>query len=250
MLNLSINEQDKQWLHKDYPELKFGVAKDGHPKITGNLVFDMVFYKDGKPYVINPTKDNLSGGERIKDRYQIEIIFKASEYSNLPQVLETGSRLKTVAESTNLQLIDLHVNPTGPVCLCVKLEEEKTFPNGFSLPEFIHKLVVPFFYAQSYFEKHNTWPWGQYSHGVLGLFEWYLEQQNITKEKLEEFADQLKRDQKVWQVLHYLLIRKSGVKGHNPCLCGSSKKYRNCHQKVFNGMWRLKKDMEILGVTI
>lgn len=241
MFELKINNEDKKWLQKNYPELKIKTGGNCS-KISGILQIDMVFYGNEKPYVIKPEKKHLSNGVRIKDEYQIEIIFRGSEHSNLPQVYERGSRLETVAKQRNLKLEDLHINPSSAVCLCIKGEENGNFPNGFNLRDFFNNLVIPFFYSQSYFEKNNLWPWGQYNHGMLGLLEWYATQQQSTRDKVEKLIKQLSKYQ-MWQECRQRLVQKSKIKGHHLCICGSSEKFRSCHKQVFSGLWKLKQDV-------
>lgn len=210
----------------------------------------MVLPSDKQSYVIKPTTEHLTNGERIQDKYQIEIIFKTSEHSNLPQVYEKSNRIKSVATAKKLNLADLHINPDGAACLCLNIKERNYLPNGFNLPDFFHKLVIPFFYGQSYFEKYGGWPWEEYSHGVCGLLEeWCLQQNNTTKDGVERYLGCLKKRHE-WQLLQKLLVPGKKVKGHYPCVCGSSKKFRNCHKKALLGLWKLKKDIEAFHIDI
>ena len=243
-----LNDEDKKWLQKNYPELKIE-TKGSHPKISGILKVDMVFCGDGRPYVIKPEKGHLSNGIRIKDEYKIEVVFQNSEHSNLPQVYERGSKIEAVAKKRDLKLEDLHINPSGAVCLCIRENESYNFPKGFNLRDFFNNLVIPFFYSQSYFEKNNSWPWGQYSHGILGLLEWYAERRETTKNKIEKFITQLPK-YPLWQECRQRLKQKGKIKGHHLCVCGSSEKFRNCHKQVFDGLWKLKQDIGKFHVKI
>jgi len=187
MFDLSVKDEDAKWLKEHYLGLKLHRKEGSIAEIVGVLSFSMTFLQEEKLYVINPNPD-YSDGVKIEDEYQIRIELKRSKFSNLPQVYETDYRLLRVAESRGIQKEDLHINPTsGSACLCIKPEENIKLPNGFNLQVFFNELVIPFFYAQSYFEKNNSWPWGQYSHGVLGFIEWYLEQANSTREKKRIF---------------------------------------------------------------
>lgn len=244
MFELVISEDDERWLNANYPELKIGKDNvDYPPAIKGLIKFDMVFYHEDEPYVINPGPEHFASGYRIQDEYQIEIVLKSSEHSNLPQVFERGGRLESVVVDRDLKLTDLHINPEGVACLCLSIEEENYLPNGFTLQEFFNSLVIPFFYAQSYFEKNNSWPWGQYGHGSIGIFEWCSNQSNITEDKVRELLDRLKRLTDWKKVQPYLDVKKK-VKGHYDCLCGSKRKFRNCHEEALYGMRKMKQNME------
>lgn len=239
MFNLSIKDEDTKWLKGHYPTLKISYKDNGIAEIIGIFSFSMAFLQEGKPYVINPVPD-YTDGIKLKDKYQIRIELKGSEFSDLPQIYETDSRLEKVAESRNLRKEDLHINPSGAACLCIKPEEVESLPNGFSLQDFFNNLVTPFFYAQSYFEKNNTWPWGQYSHGVWGFIEWYLKQDNPTKQTTEDCLECLRKYNNEWQLLKGCLASKYKVKGHHLCICGKNEKFRNCHNNVLHGIWKLK----------
>lgn len=249
MFNLTINNEDKQWLQDNYPTLKIQDGRDGIIEIVGVLSFNMAFLGQGKPYIINPPGD-YSEGIKIQDKYQIRIELKKSDFSDLPQVYEIGSRLNNIAQSRNLRTVDLHINPSGAVCLCIKPEEAGYLPSGFNLRDFFQNLVIPFFYAQSYFEKNNSWPWGQYSHGGIGLIEWYLRNQNQGPEVIKELFDRLKRDKNCWPMFQRLLRSKNAIKGHTECICGKKEKLRDCHPEIFKGIWKLKQDIKALKIQI
>ena len=247
MFDFSISPNDKKWLNVHYPNLKIYKGNNGDIEIAGVLNFSMT-YQEGKSYVINPAPD-YAEGIRIQDGYQIKIEYKASEFSDLPQVFETGSRIAKIAQNRNLKPEDLHINPSGAVCLCIKPEETGNLPAGFNIADFFNNLVVPFFYAQSYFEQYNSWPWGQYSHGDLGFIEWYLQQKEATSQSVVIFLERLKKYNS-WQNLKQLLELKHNVKGHHLCICGKNEKFRKCHPEVLQGVWKLKKDIKRFGIEL
>ena len=249
MFDLSIKKEDIEWLKKYYPALKIHYKDNKATEVIGDLYFSMVFLEEGKPYIINPDY-GYSNGVKIKDKYQIRIELKGSEFSDLPQVYETNSRLKKVADSRNIKKEDLHINPSGAACLCIKPEEAASLPNGFNFQDFFNNLVIPFFYAQSYFEKNNTWPWGQYSHGIWGFIEWYLKQDNPTRKSTEDFLEQLQKYNNEWQLLKNLLTPKREVKGHQQCICGKDEKFRNCHKDILHGIWKLKQDIAKFSINM
>jgi len=249
MFDLTLKDEDEKWLHKHYSTLKIQKRNDGVSEIVGPFTFSMVFQSEGKPYVINPAPD-YTDGTKIEDGYQIRIELHGSEFSDLPQVYETGLRLKKVAENRNLRQEDLHINPSGAACLCIRPEESSNLPDGFSLENFFNILLVPFFYAQSYFEKNNSWPWGQYSHGVWGFIEWYLGQEKPTAGTLEDLLERLQKYGNEWAKIKPALAPKHRIKGHHDCICGKIEKMRNCHPEVLRGLWKLKQDMANLKTLI
>lgn len=249
MFDLSLKNEDEEWLSQNYPALRIERLDENVVQITGTLRFSMAFRGEGQPYVLNPPRD-YSEGITIDDEYEIRIEFRGSEFSDLPQVSETGGRLQKVAESRHLKLIDLHINPSRTACLCIRLEEITHLPNGFSLEEFFNKLLIPFFYGQSYFEKNSHWPWGQYSHGVWGYIEWYLQHQD-PHSVIEDLLDLLGRKYGTdWGSIKKALYQKHPIKGHQtPCICGAQRKIRDCHPGVLRGLWKLRGDISALGIS-
>jgi len=231
MSQLNLTEQDQNWLLNKYPALSV-TEEDGVKIVFGEFDFCAIYE-----------------GVTLNDSYQIRIELKSSSVSNLPAVFETDRRIRKVAENNNIPIYDLHTYDNNQICLCVKVAEASYFPNGFSFQGFIANLVEPFFYAQKYFEDYKTWPWDTYSHGALGWFEWYNEQVKSTKEITELFIENLRKE-KSWNIIENELTKKGGVKGHQNCLCGNKKKYRNCHNNVFHGLWKLHKDMAKFGLEL
>ena len=231
MLSFELTETDKNWLQERYPELNL-TNKNGVLVIVGIFNFDAV-YNDC----------------RIADSYDIQIELKANELSTLPRVRETSSRIQKVAKSRSIDLPDLHTYDDGTACLCVKPAEASYFPDGFSFQIFLENLVVPFFYAQSFFEQNNNWPWETYSHGSLGWLEWYFDQEFTSAELTSLYLQEL-RHQNDWRKIHRALTRKGGPKSYRVCFCGSSKSYWYCHRKAFGGLKRLAEDMRVFKIKL
>lgn len=231
MFSLELTENDKDWLQTRYPELSL-TNKNGVLVVTGVFDFNAI-YNDF----------------RIADSYNIQIELKASEISAMPRVCETSSRIKKVAKTRKINLADLHTYDDGTACLCVKPAEVSYFPERFSFQIFVEQLIVPFFYAQSFFEQKGDWPWETYSHGRLGWLEWYFDQEcasfTITKNFLLQLGAQ--RD---WKGIRRDLLRKGGVKGHRACLCGSLESYTKCHPKAFKGLLKLAYDARALKLKV
>lgn len=249
MFDLALKDEDEKWLQEHYPALKIRRSDDGVSEIAGPFTFNMAFQGEGKPYVINPVP-NYTDGIKIEDTYQIRIELQGSEFSDLPQVYETGSRLQKVAENKKIKKTDLHINPSEAACLCIRPEEPSNLPDGFSLENFFNILLVPFFYAQSYFEKNNSWPWGQYSHGACGYVEWYLRQEQSTVELLEDLLQRLQKQRNEWAKIKTILDTEHQIKGHHNCICGKMEKMRNCHPEVLRGFWKIKEDITNFKILI
>jgi len=231
MFQLNLTDEDQKWLSNKYPGLS--VTRENGVKIISGEFDLWASYKE----------------VTLRDSYQIRIELQSSLVSDLPTVIETDGRIKKLAENNNIPINDLHTYDNNQICLCVKPSEATFFPKGFSFQDFIELLVVPFFYAQKYFEEYKIWPWDSYSHGALGWFEWYNDQNELTRKSTECFIENL-RNNHVWNVIEKELSKKGGVKGHHICLCGSKKRYRNCHNSVLHGLWKLQKDIKEFGLEV
>ncbi len=188
------------------------------------------------------------GGKNIDDSFRIKISADNPTSAIIPAISETGGRTQAIAAANGIKdLRDLHYNPDyGTACVCVMQEEKRKFPPGSRLIVFIEELVVPYFYSLSHYEAHRHWPWGEYSHGGLGLLEFHGEDK-----KDPSAAD-------VFAIIHafgrerlrsdYLRqLRKPS--GKRDCLCGSGKAFFKCHKRALRGVWRLSADIERLGIN-
>ena len=121
-----------------------------------------------------------------------------------------------------------HIYQDGNVCLATIGEMIYFLNENPSLIAFIGKFVDAFIYTLDWFEKYNTYPFGDRKHGYKGLLDYYLNDLNLTKEQYTNMT---------------IMIYKDKYRGHMPCICGSGKKLRNCHGKyilpiITNGSYR------------
>ena len=149
----------------------------------------------------------LKDGERVVDRYFIEIEFPFNYPCDLPMVREVGGRIPHTA--------DRHMYANGVACLFVPDERAWICPEGTSLLEFLDGPVRNFFLGQSVFEMEGVWPFGQRSHGVQGILEFY--------------AEILGTNDRATIIRYLDVLRRKHVKGHWPCPCGSDQRLRKCH---------------------
>jgi len=231
-----ISSTDWGWLAKNHPDLTF-FSEENY--IVGELAFSMYYNQEyPKQYVINPSKDyaNLAG-ETITDVYEIIIDFNTK--LKIPNVFETGGRIESSAQKWEIaSLLDLHVYDNKNLCLCIPVEWDLKLPNGFNLPDFFTNLLIPYFYYQSFFERYGKEPWKGYGHGEIGLLESFYERtitNNLSSKIINMYVDALSPE------LKQKLLHKVNIKGHHPCLCGSGKKIRNCHQEAQFGFVSLSK---------
>jgi hypothetical protein len=145
-------------------------------------------------------------GGVVLDRYQVEIRFRRDYPKTLPVVEEIGGRIPRTA--------DRHVSADGTACLLVP--EEWLLAADQSFKAFLDGPMKSFFIGQLLVEAGKPWPFGQRSHGYDGLIEAYMELLGI--------SDPIR------VVAYFDCLRRTALKGHFECPCGSKKRLRNCHR--------------------
>lgn len=185
-------------------------------------------------------------GVTIVDSFNIRITAANPHSDHVPALYEIGGRTQSIATKLGIvDLRDLHRNVNGTTCVCVKQVEKEKFPLGSPLSVFIENLVVPYLYGLASFEKNRRWPWGDFSHGSLGLLEFYAE--NTEPQKLENIAlivPSLRRESN-WKEYHKQLRKPNGEKS---CLCNSGKPFRKCHERAWRGLEWLHGELLRLGI--
>lgn len=230
-----IAHEDTAWLQLEYPGLQ--IRGSGKREIVEGLFeFSAAYDEKERQYIVNPNDAAQRNLVAIHDEYQIRITPPPNE-DKLPIVQETGGRIRSFANEMGLPDIDLHIYPDNSLCLVGALDER----SPANLRAFLDGPVLQFFYDQSYFERYGRRPRGEYSHGVLGIVENYFDG---CETKGDEFMtgclNILKKSQQ-WPSVRRLLLGNEIIKGHWPCLCGSGRRFKNCHPKVFQGLWQLGK---------
>lgn len=185
----------------------------------------------------------------IADTYKIAV-FATSKYPDeLPLLIEVGGRTQSIADKYHLQdLRDLHHNPKShTACLCVKPEERLFFPAGSNLVTFFEALVLPYLYGLSFYDEHGHWPWGERSHGGLGILEFYVEDSSPqTEESINSLGAMLKADDN-WKYYTFQIRNPSSKKF---CVCGSRRPISGCHRKAWQGIIRLHEDVNRLKLEV
>ncbi len=172
-------------------------------------------------------------GVQIADVYPIRAFLNHLDANTrLPKVICESNKIRDIAQKYEVDSCDLHINTDGSFCLAIEGEEESFFENKFTIQEFFTNAVEGFLFQISYFNKHGSFPWGEYAHGYLGHIEKFASG-TIT------IGDLFRRLSKEELAKVLLSNRQSR------CLCGKGKKMRHCHPLVFRGISKIK--IEILS---
>ncbi|MDI6716715.1 MAG: hypothetical protein QME63_07210 [Actinomycetota bacterium] len=196
--------------------------------------YPTLFYsvRDSKVYLSGILNINhIYANEHITDAYEIEIEFPDDYPSSLPKVWELGGRKENTLKKRGLSsILDLHYFSDGSACLCYERAVRRYFPEGSNIEIFLRRLVEPFFYGQSYFQRHGKWPFGEYGHMYegQGLIQFYSDELNT--DDLNIIFNCIK-----------LLAKDEQVKGHWLCPCRSSESLRKCHPELFKRLYDLRK---------
>lgn len=191
----------------------------------------------------------IYNGEERRDAFQVRIVAPPDYPNSMPALLETRGRTAAIAKKYGIEdYRDLHRNPgTGMACLCVKQEERLRFPKGANLPHFIEELVVPYLFGLSHFDEYGEWPWPDYSHGALGIVEYYAEAtDDPSQEAIGSTLDLLKQDI-CWRDFRKQIRKPSAMR---MCVCGSNKPISRCHKGVWAGIIKLNADIQKLGLDM
>lgn len=171
------------------PELEVTTWKDC-VVLTGNLV--------------------VSGPDGPFDAFQVQVAIPPSFPWQEPVVFETGGRIPKIA--------DRHVFEDDKNC-CLGVWEEWLFKSqDRSASSFIAGPLHDYFLSQCWYEATSEWPFGDRSHGNLGVLEGFCELLGINLDHEQA-------------VSHLKLLARKNIKGHAACPCGSGKRLRNCHSR-------------------
>jgi len=242
-------EKDLKVIMEIYPGLNY-YQKERRRLLKGTFEFYAFYDVIEDMFILNPLRNDTIKHEVIYDSYEIEVEFLPDFPHSFPQVREIGGRIQRIAKKYNIKDIrELHVNKNqnNAVCLCPKPEEYLRYLDGIDIVDFFNALVLPYFYGLSYYERHKQLPRDAYGHGDLGIFEFYIEHRKEGKDiPLIEACIKSLSDKKSKEYLK----RKDKIKGHWNCICGSSKKFRDCHVKALQGLRLLKEDTESLKIKL
>lgn len=199
------------WMTKkeDYNQIIKSIEK--YPGLRCHVEHDQLIISGAWPVYSNHPDEK----EWVEDLL-IKIIFSHNYPNVLPKIYEVGNRITTKNANTHF-----YPAPDNYACLFYPTERYLYFPKNepFQFKKFLEGPVKSFFFSQLYYIYYNKWPFGDRSHNIKGLLEFYAENLTIPCDP-----------KSVLQALKYLL--KPQIKGHWPCPCGNEK-LRNCHVDKF-----------------
>ena len=163
-------------------------------------------------------------GTVITDSYDIEIHIASDYPRTLPVVREVGYRIPR----------EFHINPDdNTLCLAAPLAIKIQFSLNKTLLGFIENLVIPFFFNYIHLQTYGSLPFGERSHGILGILEFYSDFFQCSDHEV---------------ILKLLKILGTyGYQGYEKCPCNSGKKLRNCHGRQLLKCMQLQSSQEYMA---
>lgn len=192
-----------QWWEKDsdlYEDLKKNLLD--FPALIMSIELNRAVVLTGEWHVY--------GKERLITTYNVRIVLPSDFPKGVPLVYEVGGVIPQDA--------DHHINPDGTACLFAPPERWEKWPEGASIAVFLNGPVRDFFFSQAFYERTGQWPFGEWSHGDVGVIEYYFEKLGTSSFTILEGLVQLSQyhsPSRQWR-----------------CPCGNNKRYKECH-------WRL-----------
>ncbi|MCB9179570.1 MAG: SEC-C domain-containing protein [Flavobacteriales bacterium] len=131
-----------------------------------------------------------------------------SDYPHVPPLLfEDQGRIKREG--------DWHVNNDGSLCLGPEVSELRKYMGRAHLLDWLDRSALPFLANHLYRERTGDYLNGEFSHGVEGIWEYYMDEWKCSPGEVR-------------RRLQFL----SGVKKpgrQDQCHCGSGLPWRKCH---------------------
>ena len=143
-----------------------------------------------------------SVGGKIVDSYKLEIIVPSKFTQALPEVTETGGKIKRDG--------NFHVNSDGSLCLGSPLRLLRKVHSAPSLTGFVDQCLIPYLYAVSYKRINGgDFIFGELAHGEQGIVDDYSAMLGLNEKH------------QVIQAIQLLGIKKRiANKKSCPCRCG------------------------------
>ena len=144
----------------------------------------------------------------VDDTYLVEIPIPEDYPESPPAAFETGAKIAADFG---------HFMEDGSLCLGAPVGVRQEFQRHKTLVHFINKQIVPYLFTYSYKQRYGEAPFGELSHGAMGIREFYQDLFSV-------------RD--LVPVLALLkILADNNYRGHLACACGGDLNLRRCHGK-------------------
>lgn len=157
------------------------------------------------PLLVYCTFDDFT----VNEVFQIEIEIPKRYPFEIPNVREIENKI-----DHNYA----HVNKNGFFCLAVDGEIIRHFNGNINIVDLIVKFIIPFFFSYKYYQRFEKYPFGDRSHGEVGILESYAEYFGIDDLEI------------VYNFLKHAATQP--YVGRAACPCRSGKRVNQCHKEL------------------
>jgi hypothetical protein len=185
--------------------------------------------KNGRKY-LKGTIDIRNSEQLFVKSFLIEIHYSERFPYRFPLLFEVGGDIPCHP--------DWHKYSDNSCCITVEPYEILQCKQGVSIPQFINQQVIPYLANQCYKKVVGKYK-NEFSHGKQGLIEYYTDLMGTS-------------DSKKWiQYVKYAFgIDSLKIRRNDPCICGSGKKFKSCHDAIFYKIKQIEKDNIIKHFTL
>ncbi len=230
-----ITKDEINWLAENFPHLTINETED---VIEGVLNYTSVYDKEANSFTAFLNPDIVYSGVVLSGEYRIKII-KNKKERRAPKLHVYTDESKWIPKRHFFDTGD------GRACFAGPAEEDNLFARGYCFLEYFERFVIPFLYAQSYFDEYRKWPWFAYDHNAAGILQSFKNSDG-TKSQVLACLTRLKAS-KQWTTIEYVL------RGHfdgKKCLCGSGQMMNKCHTNLIFVARDFYKAVESHGLSL
>lgn len=153
--------------------------------------------------------DAIVSDAHITNKYSIQVFIPIDYPKVMPWVKEAGDKIQNYS----------HKYTDDTLCLATETDIRVNLSPAFKLKDWMWNYVIPYFITHSYFQRFGVYPYGDRSHGTIGIIEYYKD--------IFDTDDLLK----IYSLLDFACGDKF-YRGHLKCPCGSGVRIRKCHGKI------------------
>lgn len=195
--------KEQRFIAENYPDMHFQI-RDEFVTLVGVLRLNAQI------------KDSV-----ITDSYKILIIFPHNYPTEAPIAFETSEKIPQ----------EFHHLSHNKLCLGTPIEINSIFSLNKTIRNYLEKLLIPYLLQFSYKTKYGIMPFGERSHGIKGIYEFYEEKIGLSDNS---------------SIVKFLLsIKDKKINGKKYCPCGSNLSFWKCHMKTAKILMDLPVDMII-----
>jgi hypothetical protein len=202
--DLKLYEQFRD-LCLSFPNLRLQRGGEGTWRIHGGLKFSRNY-----------------SGHHIEDEYYVKIIVSNKYPDELPKTFEIGNRIPQ----------NFHHFLDDSLCLGAPLAVKQKFRKQPTLFGYVENCVIPYLYSFSYKCMYGKMPFGELSHGGVGILEYYQ----------DLFG--MKDRRRVLKMIG--ILAEGNYRGKDRCPCGSGKRLHSCHGRILSELQELQSAAEFL----